>query len=171
MKNFLFIIISTAIFGCQSSELKTQPIEANLIEGVWEITQIIYQTPGNQYANPAPQAGIFIFTKNYYSMTWNPNDTKQENYKDKWRPTDNEKIESYNSIITNSGTYEIAEGKLVTTPITAKTPAFIGGKAIYDYLVNESSLTLTLLEVISHDGVYDEGVKNHKTTIKLKKIE
>ena len=171
MKNFLFIIISTAVFGCQSGEIKTEPNENNSVEGVWEITQIIYQTPGNQIANPAPQAGIFIFTKNYYSMTWNPNDTKQEDYKDKWRPTDDEKIESYNSIITNSGTYEIAEGKLVTTPITAKTPAFIGGKAIYDYLVNENSLTLTLLEVISHDGVSDEGIKNYKTTIKLKGVE
>ena len=94
MKNLLFIIISIAILGCQSGELKTQPIEANPFEGVWEITQIIYQTPGNQFANPnlTPQAGIFIFTKNYYSMTWNPNDTKQEDYKDKWRPTDKKKL-------------------------------------------------------------------------------
>lgn len=157
--------------GCQSGEIKTEPNEKNSVEGVWEITQIITKTPGNQFANPKPQAGIFIFTKNYYSMTWNPNDTKQEDYIDKWLPTDNEKVESYNSIVTNSGTYEIAEGKLVTTPRSAKTPAFIGGKAAYNYLVDENSLTLTLLEVISHDGVYDEGVKNHKTTIKLKRVE
>lgn len=171
MKNFLFIILSIVIIGCQSGELKTQPIEADPIEGVWEITQIIYQTSGNQFANPTPQAGIFIFTKNYYSMTWNPNDTKQEDYKDKWRPTDNEKIESYHSIITNSGTYKIIEGKIITIPLAAKTPAFIGGKAAYDFLVNDSSLTLTLSEVVSHDGVYDEGVKNYKTTIKLKRVE
>lgn len=171
MKSFLFIIISIIIIGCQSGELKTQPIESDPIEGVWEITQIINQTPGNQFANPTPQAGIFMFTKNYYSMTWNPNDTKQEDYKDKWRPTDNEKIESYNSIVTNSGTYEIIEGKLITTPLVAKTPAFIGGKATYDFLVDEKLLTLTLVEVFSHDGVYDEGIKKNKTTIKLRRVE
>lgn len=171
MKSLIYTISLFLMIGCQSSEIKTQPIEANSIEGVWEITQIIYQTPGNQFANPTPQAGIFVFTKNYYSMTWNPNDKKHEDYKNKWRPTDNEKIESYNSIVTNSGTYEIIERSLITTPLAAKTPALIGGKATYDFLVNDSSLTLTLSEVVSHDGVYDEEVKNYRTTIKLKRVE
>jgi hypothetical protein len=171
MKSFLFIIISIIIIGCQSGELKTQPIESNPIEGVWEITQIITKTPGNQFANSTPQAGIFIFTEKYYSMTWNPNDEQQEDYKDKWQPSDEEKTLGYNSIITNSGTYKLTKGKLETFPQIAKNSAFIEGRVVYDYLVNESSLTLTLVEIISHDGINDERIKNYKTTIKLSRVE
>ncbi|MBL1213903.1 MAG: hypothetical protein HND52_11155 [Ignavibacteriae bacterium] len=171
MKNLIYLLTILLTISCQSGEIKTQPIENHPIEGVWKVTQIITQTPGNHFANPNPQAGVFIFTKNYYSITWNPNDAKQEDYKNKWRPTDEEKIASYNSIISNSGKYEIKEGKLITNPVVSKTPSFIGGKAVYDFLVNEKTLTLTLKEVISYDGVYDKEIKNYKITIKLKRVE
>ena len=104
-------------------------------------------------------------------MVWNPNDARQKDYKDKWRPTDAEKINSYNSIISNSGIYEIKNDTLICFPNSAKTPSFIGGRSIYKFLLDGHNLTLILTEVYSHDDVKDLGVDKYKTTLKLKKVE
>ena len=172
----LFInLLVVLLFSCQSSESNTQQNQKInnevSIEGVWKITQIINQTPENQFANPEPQDGIFIFTKEHYSMVWNPNDSRLEDYKNIWKPTDKEKINSYNSINSNSGKYEIKKNKIICKPKLAKIPSFIGGKAIYAFLLDGNYLTLQLENKTSYDGRADKEIKNYKTTLKLIKIE
>jgi hypothetical protein len=171
MKNIIILVLLLLLSGCQSGETKTQQIEDNIIEGVWKVNQIIYQTPENQFANPEPQAGLFIFTNNYYSIIWNPNAAPQNDYKEKWNPTDSEKVNSYNSSISNSGTYEISGGKLITNPVTANNAAYIGGRISYEFSADENNLTITLAEIMSYDGVKNEKIKNYKTTIKLARLE
>ena len=88
-----------------------------------------------------------------------------------WHPTDQEKVAQFNAIIVNSGKYSIQDSLLITEPLVAKTPEFMGGKASYVWTVNSDTLELQIVEIYSRGGVLDEGPQRYLTTIFLKRME
>jgi len=141
------------------------------IIGVWNLISIVYVDGSDVTTIDPALPGLFIFTKNHYSMTWMPLQKQQEDYADLWHPDDSEKVQSYNSIVTNTGRYKRSETELVTYVEVAKTPAFIGGKAIYAFEIKEDELRLEILDNVAHDGTRDESSLKLKTILKLQRIE
>lgn len=141
------------------------------ILGVWNLVSIVYVSGPEMTTIDPALPGLFIFTKNHYSMTWMPLQKQQEDYADLWHPNDSEKVQSYNSIVTNTGSYVLSKTELVTSVEVAKTPAFIGGKAIYACELGKDELRLEVLDTLANDGTRDESYLKFKTILKLQRIE
>lgn len=141
------------------------------IIGVWKVIAVNYiSNTGETVIDPA-LPGLFIFSTDYYSMTWMPREDLQVDYVDIWHPTDSEKVVSYNSIVTNSGSYEFNGSELTTHVEVAKTPAFVGGTAIYSCEISQDRVQLEVKDNIAHDGTRDEAYLNFRTIITLKRVE
>jgi hypothetical protein len=164
---FIFFLLALSLFAV----LQAQNPPANPLQGVWKVVQIQLAVSGKEYINAGPQPGMMIFTKEYYSMVWMPQEKKQPDNATVWQPTDTEKIQQFNSLIVNSGNYTLSDSLLTTFPIVAKTPEFIGGKASYHWSINQDTLQLIVREIYSRNGVLDEGAQKFQTTLLLVRIE
>mgnify|MGYP005638679663 CR=1 FL=1 len=138
--------------------------------GTWKVLAVKYISGAEVSRVDPALPGIFIFTETHYSMTWMPTGKKQEDYDDLWHPTDAEKILSYNAIVTNAGRYELSESKLTTFVEVAKTPAFVGGKAIYSCEITGNEMHLEILDNLAHDGTRDEAYLKFRTILSLRRI-
>ncbi len=139
--------------------------------GVWKVRAVRYVSGADVVTIDPALPGIFIFIKAHYSMTWMPQGRLQADYEDMWHPSDAEKVQSYNAIVTNSGHYEYVDGILTTWVEVAKTPAFVGGKAIYECDLKGDALRLEILDNLAHDGSRDSSYLKTKTVISLERIE
>ena len=141
------------------------------IVGVWKLLTIVYVSGADVSKVDPALPGLFIFSEDYYSMTWMPQQKFQEEYADLWHPSDAEKVQSYNSIVTNTGRYEVTNGELTTYVEVAKTPAFVGGKAVYDCEITGDILRLEVKDNVAHDGTRDESYLKFKTILTLERVE
>ena len=143
----------------------------NTIVGVWKLLAVVYESGADITTIDPALPGLFIFTEEHYSMTWMPLRAQQETYADQWQPNDAEKVQSYNSIVTNTGRYKLSESELTTYVEVAKTPAFVGGKAVYQCVIQGDEMRLEILDNIAHDGTIDEGYLKFKTILTLQRVE
>ena len=67
-------------------------------------------------------------------------------WKDPAKPTDEEKIASYNTFIAYCGTYQLDAGKSIVThyPIVAWAPAYVGSKQERPFKIEGKRLTITV---------------------------
>ncbi|MBT4035920.1 MAG: hypothetical protein HOB84_09070 [Candidatus Marinimicrobia bacterium] len=143
----------------------------NPITGVWKVQTVTYKS-GEQVTSIDPALpGLFIFTEAHYSMTWMPGGVQQADYKDLWHPNDEEKVQSYNSLVTNTGRYELSGSRLTTCVDVAKTPAFVGGKAVYECNIDGDDMRLEIKNNVAHDGTQDAGYLKFNTVLSLKRVE
>ena len=169
MKNKLLAVL--AIVGILLFAVSDSLFAENSIEGIWRITKITTTTSQGDNTNPQLLPSMYVFTKKHYSIIWMPGRELQKNYAKRWQPTSEEKVQSYNSIIVNAGTYSIEENVITTKPVIAKTPDFIGGYAKFEYEVEGNVLKLTRIDTMSNDGIQDAGALQVKTTLVLERIE
>jgi len=141
------------------------------IEGVWKVGRIITTVDDQSYENTRPLPGLMIFFGDYYSMVWMPGTEEVPDNAKIWHPTDQEKITQFNALIVNSGTYTVRDSLLITEPLVAKTPEFVGGTATYIHVLKKDTLTLFIQEIISRDGILDEGPQRYRTTLYLQRLE
>ena len=120
------------------------------IVGVWQIKEVATQSGALITDKPLPS--IFIFTPGHYSMLWVLS-TKTEPFAERWNPTDAEKIKRFNSLIINSGTYEIKDSTLTMYPVVARIPELMGGKQICEYRLDNDTMLLKFVDEYSFDGV------------------
>jgi hypothetical protein len=129
-----------------------QEKEVKGMVGVWQIKEIARQGgSGPLTAKPLPS--ILIFTPHYYSMVWVFNTEPPRSFAEQWNPTDAEKIERFDSLVVNSGTYEIKGSTLIAHPIVARIPEFVGGKLICEYHIENDMMQLKFVDEYSYDGV------------------
>lgn len=160
-----FILLSGTLAFAQQGET------GQMISGVWQVIRIVTTVDERSFVNSQPLPGLMIFTSDYYSMVWMPGSQLVPDNAEIWRPTDQEKIAQFNAIIVNSGKCSFRDSLLITEPVVAKTPEFIGGKASYVWTVNSDSLKLRTVETLSRSGILDEGQQRYRTTIFLKRLE
>jgi hypothetical protein len=148
-----------------------QSLSPNSMEGVWQITEITTVNRDGKTRNSEPQPGLFIFTRSYYSAVWTPSTGPRPPYADRWRPTDEEKVKAYDSIVVNTGTYELTETELITRPIIARVPGFGGGTATYKYKLDGDDLFLEMVEEYSGDGIRATWLDRTRFPLKLVRVE
>ncbi len=123
------------------------------VEGVWKITEIKVVNTEGETINSQPQPGFYIFTRKHYSAIYTPGMEPRVPFADVWQPTGEEKVAAYDTIIVNTGTYELTESMLITHPLLAKVPGFAGGKASYKYRLDGDNLWLEDSDISSRTGI------------------
>lgn len=153
--------------GCQAPVSS----ERGPLEGTWKVKSITYITSRGEFPIEEALPGLFIFGEEYYSMVWMPMEAPLEDFAETWRPTDEEKVRSWNSIVVNSGTYTYTDSTVTTHPLVAKTPEFVGGSAVYTYRVEGDTLFMEVIDTVSHTGVQDPGIGLVRIPTTLVRVE
>ena len=137
----------------------TNQKEAENVVGVWQIKDIGRQNVKGPLTDKT-FPNIFIFTPNHYSMVWVFGENAGRAFTERWKPTDAEKIERFDSMVVNAGTYEISGSTLTAHPVVARIPDFIGGKLICDFHVDKDTMQLRFIDEYSFDGMQAPWVKS-----------
>jgi hypothetical protein len=136
------------------------------IEGVWKVAEV--QVTGGQGSNPAPQPGLYIFTRGYYSvMAVNSDKPRTALDFQAAVTTDKDKIaryEHWSPFTANSGTYTVKGSTVTTQPIVAKNEGVMKGPA----QTREFKIEGTTLWLVSKGG---PGGPNSETRTKLTRLE
>jgi len=162
-----------AVLICVSCNQSPAPPEAtappeNALQGVWRMESIeSTDEAGNATAFQA-QPGQLIFTDSHYSMVYVPDESPRVPSAKHWEPTDAERLAHYQSIIVNSGTYEMSGSRITVRPIIARAPEFVGGHETLEFGLDGDLLTLRTVELVSGGGVANTGAAD---TMKLRRVE
>lgn len=143
--------------GYENNELKSyieQKRNAdNPLIGSWQLQIINYVYADTTYTINAHQGSLLI-GKNRYSIMYNPSWKAREAFKNLSKPTDDEILAGFRSIVFNSGPYEIIDDVMLAIPDIAKVPGFEGGKQYYRFKIESDQLTFRM-----YDETYPNGEK------------
>jgi hypothetical protein len=139
------------------------------VVGVWRVREMVRQG-GEGKITDKPFPNIFIFTDRHYSMVWVLGPDAELPFADRWNPTEEEKIRRFDSLVVNSGTYEIKGSTLMAHPIVARIPDFVGGKLICEFLVEDSTMRLKFVDEYSFDGVQAPWIASGGLVLTLARI-
>jgi hypothetical protein len=160
----LLVLALVATFGllvttCQKADRQQQGPE-----GVWKIDEIKTVDANGQTTDMNVQRSLVIFRDGHYSFVFTFGDGLRKLAAEHWYPTDAEKIDAFNTLVVNTGTYELTESRLVFRPLAAKAEEFAGGHYGCDYRIDGDTLYLIETESVSVGGVqwdYDSSGKWH----------
>lgn len=166
-------VVATAVAGLvalvgaplfSQSRAASQPT----IQGVWRITEVATTGP-NASTNKSPQPSLYIFTARHYSLIRINGTTARPDLPQDQQATATaaQLLAVFGTGLTaQSGTYEVAGGKLTTRPLVAKNTFAMasGAFSTASYMLDGTTLTIT------SEGTATGPVAN-PTTWKLTRIE
>lgn len=139
------VIIAVLVMG---ASVATRAQTAPSIQGVWRVTEVVV-TGANAATNRSPQPGLYVFTKQHYSIVTVAGTAPRKDFgtpKDPSKLTDAEKMaryEAWDALTANSGTYQVSGNTLTTRPLVAKNPAVMTGPAATRaFKIDGNNLTL-----------------------------
>ena len=140
------------------------------VQGAWRLS--MYDLDYRESPDRDPPPGILIFSQNHYSAILPYEDEGMPKYAERWSPTDQERLQRFQELIFNAGTYEIGETQIKMQPMVAKDPDLINGYVIFDYEWSGEKLILTWVDEYSFDGVQHPliqkvGGQEHMTFLRL----
>ena len=119
----LALVVAAATVSGQSGA-------ANPLIGAWKVE--------------AAQPGLYVFTKQHYSFARVQGDKPLPDYPSNDKATDADKVNVFNALYLNTGTYTVTGNMLATKAMVAKSKFAIGGAGNqYEFAVSGNSLTLT----------------------------
>jgi len=162
----LFVVgVATSCGQAPETEPAT-PTSTNPLQGVWSVTAI---DPGDGSAVIDPsQPGLYIFARGYYSAVFAREAKARVPAATAFSPTPEEMVAQYESIIVNTGTYEISGSTVTFRPIIAKSPGFVGGQSTSEFETSGDVLTLRETSTVAADGTAAPGAN---TTMTLRRVE
>ena len=167
MKSKMSAIVSMLLVGGWAMTSAQAPS----LQGVWRVSEIVV-TGANASTNTSPQPGLYVFTKQHYSIvTVNGTAARKDvsPAKDPAKLTDAEKVARYdiwNPFTANSGTYEVKGNTLTTKPLVAKNPGVMtaqGTGQTREFTIDGKTLTLVQKSAA--------GQPVSETRIKLTRVE
>lgn len=179
MKNaHLLILLSFLLFNTWSctetleEEVKEeQKASTNPLMGAWEMKAVHWKTTDTTYTIATAQPGIFIFTANKYSIQWTPNEEPRTPFQILSKPTDEELIAGFRSVVFNAGSYEMTDSTVTATAFIAKVPGFEGGIQYYRYTIKDDELSLTMFDETYPDGKKPEWFGRYVTEFVMQKVD
>ena len=131
--------------------------------GVWLVATLT--RPDRETIDPAGP-GQFIFANGRYSAVFSLGAEERPHAAAGFNPTADEKVTQYDTIIVNSGIYEVNGSELTLRPIVAKTPEYAGGSSTMEFRIDGDILTTTLRSITSVDGASPEGAIGSSMTLR-----
>ena len=90
------------------------------------------------------QPGLYIFTKQHYSFARVQGDKPLPDYPSNDKASDADKVNVFNALYLNTGTYTVTGNTLATKAMVAKSKFAIGGAGNqYEFTISGNALTLT----------------------------
>ena len=139
------------IASCGQAPAPTEPAApANPLHGVWSMSKM---TPGGGGTTIDPsQPGLFIFTEGHYSAVYSLGSEPRPRSATSFNPTSEEKVAQFDTIIVNTGIYDVSGPTITFRPLVARSPEFIGGQSMMDFQIDGDVLTLKVQSVVNADG-------------------
>ena len=135
-----------------------QPASSPSLEGAWRVLQVQLVGPDGTATVLPHQESLFLFTGDHYSMTYTFGPAPSPPYAERWKPSPEEKLARFGSLIMNGGTYRITGDRIVARPAVAVAPEFISGEGHFHYRFIADTLELTWDQSIAFDGLpYPSG--------------
>ena len=131
--------------------------------GVWLVATLT--RPDRETIDPAGP-GQFIFANGRYSAVYSLGAEERPHAAASFNPTADEKVTQYDTIIVNSGIYEVNGSELTLRPIVAKTPEYAGGSSTMEFRIDGDILTTTMRSITSVDGASPEGAIGSSMTLR-----
>ena len=114
------LAVLVLLTACQQPPSADLDAPANELVGVWSLTAV---DPGDGSPVIQPsQPGLYIFADGYYSAVFAPGSDPRIKSEVSFQPTQDEMVAQYETIIVNTGTYEISGSTVTFRPIIAKEP-------------------------------------------------
>ena len=143
--------------GYENGELKSyieeNRMSKNPLIGSWHLQTINYVYADTTYTVDAHQGSLLI-GKSRYSIMYNPSWKARVPFKNLSKPTEDEILAGFRSIVFNSGPYEIIDNVMLALPDIAKVPGFEGGKQYYRFKIEDNKMTFRM-----YDETYPNGEK------------
>lgn len=170
---FFFLSLIMINYSCEQVKQEGKVVSQvkNKIKGAWKMEEVHWITKDTTYSIQTAQPGIFIFTDNSYSIMWTPIDKPRTPFKLLSKPTDEEFIAGFKSVIFNGGTYNYTDSTVTTTAFIAKVPGFEGGKQFYRYSFENGLLKLTFFDETYPDGNKPEWLGRYVTEFVMRKMD
>lgn len=143
---------SLSYVGCTAAP----PAEtADPLEGVWELTSAETVAPDGSATPYQTQESFLLFTDEHYSMNWSSGPEPTPSYETRFRPTRDEALARYGSLLINAGRYTTSGDTLRIDPEFALVPEYVGGSGTFEYEVSGDTLILEWVEIFANDGSPD----------------
>ena len=137
------------------------------LQGAWRVSEIVV-TGANAATNRSPQPGLYVFTRQHYSIiTVNGTAPRKDSGTATTGLSNADKLaryEAWDAFTANSGTYQVSGSTLTTRPLVAKNPGVMTGPAATRQFRIEGN-TLTLVQKSA------AGQPGSETTIRLTRAE
>lgn len=98
------------------------------LRGAWRVIRMSLTAAGQTTTNNSPQPGLVLFTGKHYSLMYVEGSQPRKLFADATSPTDDEKIEAYDTFVGHSGTYTITDSVIAMLPDLAKAPHMMTGE-------------------------------------------
>ncbi len=148
------IILALAFSGALIQQAIAEDKNDALI-GIWKVKSGIAYLPDGSTRQSQLQESLIIFTESHYSMNWAGGGEPHPFSETPFRPTDEEKISRYSTLLINAGKYEVKGDRLIVHPEFALVPEYAGGYGEFTIGKEGGELTLDWTKIISADGNSD----------------
>jgi ankyrin repeat protein len=128
--------------------------EENYMIGSWTIREIHYIYADTTYESKMISPGRLIVASNSYAIMYNPYGNKRKSPLAMSNMSDEEKVYSFNTMVFNSGKYELMDSTFISTADMAKVAGFEGGIQYYEIGSDAGRKSLTM-----YDETYPNGNK------------
>ena len=161
-------VVSVALLVAAASVVSRAQTAPSL-QGVWRITESV-TTGANAETNRNRQPGLYMFTKEHYSVMFVRGTAARKDFgtaKDPAKLTDAEKMaryEAWDPFTANSGTYSVNGDTLTFRPLVSKSPAVMAGAPTE----RKFSIEGNTLTIITKSAA---GQPASETTTRLTRVE
>lgn len=150
-KNILIVLLLILVAACQPGIKR----DMSPLNGAWKLDSALTVGPDGSIYPKSFQESFLLFSDGYYSMNWAGGDKPADFYKERFQPTDAEKLARYNSLLVNAGTYTLTDTTLSIHPVFALVPEFSNGFGKFTYALSGDTLQLDWKEIFSADDIQD----------------
>ncbi len=167
----IFSIFFFLCFSCSFEPVHLEETPArDPVLGAWSMQSVHWITADTTYKIEQAQPGLFLFTDSAYSIMWTPTSEPRIPFAVLSKPTDDEILQGFRSIVFNGGSYTKTDSTLISTAIVAKVPGFEGGIQLYRYVIDSGRMELTMYDEIYPDGSKPDWSGNFQTRFFLEKL-
>lgn len=132
---FLTVLVSLIVAACEApQETRESPLD-----GAWQVVEVEITGDGAT-AHNQPQPSLVIFSRGYYSWSRVTTTSPRPLFAAE-TPTDAERVAAYDSVLFNSGKFEISGSTLTVWPVVARSPNIMaGGSESYRFQLSGDTL-------------------------------
>ena len=149
LRSLAFIGTLVATAGCA----QWTGAQADPLRGAWRVDSMHLISAGRDTVELKVNESLVTFGDGYYSIGYCFGSDRPAAYAERWRPSDEERLARFRTVIMNSGTYRLKGSVIDAKPLFALAPEFVDGRALFSYRFVKDVLELIWEKSIAFDGL------------------